>query len=106
MPDHVNIVNDETISYGVKTLTPLSLLAHIGIDSAAMLKLDIEGAEYDLLENMSSKELLPFGSIFIEFHHHAVSCYCEVDIARLVNKLCGFGFNPFSLEDHNYLFVR
>ncbi len=106
MPDHVNIVNDETISYEVKVLTPLSLLAHVGIDSADMLKLDIEGAEYDLLENLSGNQLLPFGSIFIEFHHHAVSRYCEADTTRLVDKLCGFGLKAFSLDDHNYLFVR
>ena len=44
MPDHVNVVNDETISYEVKSLTPLSLPAHLGVDSVAMLELDIEGS--------------------------------------------------------------
>ena len=106
MPDHVNVVNDETISYEVKSYTPLSLLAHCGVDSAAMLKLDIEGAEYDLLKSMSNNDLLPFGQIFVEFHHHAVQQYCEADTIRLVDKICGFGFRTFSLDDHNYLFVR
>ena len=45
MPDHVNMVNDETIGYEVKSLTPLSLPAHLGVDSVAMLKLDIEESE-------------------------------------------------------------
>lgn len=71
-----------------------------------MLKLDIEGSEYELLENISSNELLPFGQIFVEFHHHAVQRYCEADTICLVNKICGFGFRVFSLDDHNYLFVR
>lgn len=106
MPDHVNVVNDETINYEVKSYTPLSLLAHCGVDSAAMLKLDIEGAEYDLLKSMSNNDLLPFGQIFVEFHHHAVQQYCEADTIRLVDKICGFGFRTFSLDDHNYLFVR
>ena len=70
LPDHVNAIRDEVTSYEVRTLTPIALLDHLGLDSADILKLDIEGAEYELLQSISADELVPFRQIFIEFHHH------------------------------------
>lgn len=106
LSDHINIVNDKIISYEVKSLSLLSLLAQLGINSADIIKLDIEGAEYALLDSVSKNDLLPFGQIFVEFHHHTVHRYCEADTIRLVNKIRDFGFRAFSLDDCNYLFVR
>ena len=106
LPDHVNAIRDEVTSYEVRTLTPIGLLDHLGLDSADILKLDIEGAEYELLQSIRADELAPFRQIFIEFHHHAVHRYSQVDTRRLVERLCGFGYTSYSFDDHNYLFLR
>ena len=106
IPDHINAIRDEVTSYEVTTVTPAALLDHLGLDSADMLKLDIEGAEYELLQSIRADELAPFRQIFIEFHHHAVRRYSQVDTRRLVDRLCGFGYTTYSFDDHNYLFVR
>lgn len=106
LKDHVNMVCDETISYEVKALTLNSLRNHIGVEQVDILKLDIEGAEYELLRDVHREELLPFKQIFIEFHHHAVSRFTEADTRALVARICEFGFSSYSLDDHNYLFRR
>ena len=106
MTDHTNVVADETISYPVKGLTPRSLLDHIGLDSADILKLDIEGAEYKLLKTLPKDELLPFRQIFVEFHHHAVERYTYADTRKAVETVCEMGFENYSIDGHNYLFRR
>ena len=106
MTDHVNVVRDEGISYEVRGITPVSLLNYLRLDSADILKLDIEGAEYELLEGIGKDELIPFEQVFVEFHHHAVERYTETDTRKAVEKICDFGFESYSLDDHNYLFRR
>ena len=106
MSDHINAVRDDLMTYEVTTVTPLTLLRHLGLDSADILKLDIEGAEYELLQSIRADELAPFRQIFIEFHHHAVQRYSPLDTRSLVEMLCGFGYTGYSLDDHNYLFLR
>lgn len=104
--DHVNVHSDHVTSYEVEGLRPISLLAKLGLSGADLLKLDIEGAEYDLLSRIDGKELMPFQQIFIEFHHHAVKAYTERDTRELVRKIEGIGYRSYSTDDHNYLFDR
>lgn len=104
--DHVNMLHDGTVSYDVEALTLKSLLARIGVDAVEILKLDLEGAEYDLLGAVEREQLRPFKQIFVEFHHHAVDRYEIADTRRLVSRILSFGFSAFSLDDHNYLFQR
>jgi len=104
--DHVNMQHDATVSYDVEALTLKSLLRRIGANAVEILKLDLEGAEYDLLGAVEREQLLPFKQIFVEFHHHAVDRYGVEDTRRLVSRIAGFGFSAFSLDDHNYLFQR
>ncbi len=106
MTDHINVVHDEGISYEVRGITPISLLNYLELESVDILKLDIEGAEYELLEKLDRKELIPFEQIFIEFHHHAIERYTEKDTLKIVQKICKFGFENYSLNNHNYLFNR
>jgi FkbM family methyltransferase len=104
--DHVNVVHDETTSYDVEAVTLGTLLQRVGVETVDILKLDLEGAEYELLEHITAEELRPFKQVFIEFHHHAVSHFGEADTRRLVGRISGFGFRAFSVDDHNYLFYR
>lgn len=103
--DHVNVIQDETTSYHVEALTLGSLLKRIGVEIVEILKLDLE-AEYELLEGVTAEQLQPFKQVFVEFHHHAVSQFGEADTRRLVDRITSFGFDAFSLDDHNYLFYR
>ena len=106
LQDHVNVMQDKTTSYHVKALTLGSLLEHVGVDAVDILKLDLEGAEYELLDGTTAEQLKPFKQVFVEFHHHAVSRFGKADTQRIVRRLSNFGLNAFSLDDHNYLFYR
>jgi FkbM family methyltransferase len=106
LADHINVLQDQTTSYAVKAITLGSLLNRIGVGAVDLLKLDLEGAEYDLFDGMTPEQLRPFKQVFVEFHHHAVSQYRETDSRRIVDRVMGFGFKAFSLDDHNYLFYR
>jgi FkbM family methyltransferase len=106
MPDHVNVLTDETVTYDVQTVSLVSLLAYAGGGEIDILKLDTEGAEFDLLNEVSRDDLRPFKQLFIEFHHHAVAKYSKSDTQRIVNRITEFGYRPYSVDDHNYLFER
>ena len=98
LPDHVNAMRDKLTRYEVTTVTPAALLKHLGLDSADILKLDIEGAEYELLRNIRDQDLAPFRQIFVEFHHHAVQRYSLLDTRRLVQRICDFGYDSYSFR--------
>jgi FkbM family methyltransferase len=104
--DHVNVIHDDTTSYDVEALTLSSLLKRVGVDGVDLLKLDLEGAEYDVLAGVTAEHLRPFRQLFVEFHHHAVSHFGESDTRRLVERVSACGFRTFSVDDHNYLFYR
>lgn len=104
LSDHTNVKADETVSYDVEAVTLKGLLDRIGVAGAEYLKLDLEGAEYDLLKDVAKEELLPFRQIFVEFHHHAVDRFSEEDTARIVDALGSSGLKSVTFDDHNYLF--
>lgn len=106
LDEHVNVQQDQITSYEVESVTLKDLSERVGIDRIEILKLDLEGAEYALLEAVSAEELSPFKQVFIEFHHHAIPEYGIEDTARLVKRIESFGYKSYSLDDHNYIFFR
>jgi FkbM family methyltransferase len=105
LPEHTNVRNDHTTSYEVDTIDLMGLARRIGRDSIDFLKLDLEGAEYDLLHAVEAPDVAPFGQIFVEFHHHCTD-HSPAETLTLVERLAGFGFDVFTLDRHNYLFYR
>ncbi len=103
---HKNILTDRIRSYKVKAVTISGLLKHLGLQSADFIKLDIEGAEYELLNSMDLDDLKKFKQVYIEFHHHAFKQFTINDTKAIVRKICNIGFDVFSLEDYNYLFYK
>jgi FkbM family methyltransferase len=106
LKDHVNVIHDSVQRYEVQALDLQGLASRIGSERIAILKLDLEGAEYELLSHVTSQMLKPFDQIFVEFHHHAVTRYDETDTRAVVHRLEGLGFASFSLDDHNYVFYH
>ena len=72
----------------------------------AFLKLDLEGAEYDLLRDVTTADLEGLKQIFVEFHHHCIEEYSTADTLEIVQLIHSTGMNYFTIDDHNYLFYQ
>lgn len=105
--DHRNVREHEVKSYQVESVTPIELLNRLGLEFADFLKLDIEGAEFELLSNLDLSQLKAFKQIFVEFH----SCLHGIthrEIKTIVDLFRESGFKVFSIggqTSHNFLFV-
>lgn len=102
--DHINMRRDTVRSYNVQAVTLRELVEQVGVPRVAFLKLDLEGAEYELLESVSAEDLAPFEQILVEFHHHALERYSTSNTRAVVRRLRSLRREAFSLDDHNYLF--
>lgn len=91
LPEHTNIRNDDINHYEVESVTLRELVRRLGRTSVDILKLDLEGAEYGLFDDMTEADLLPFGQIFLECHHHCTS-HTELETKQLVRRIKNFGF--------------
>tara|TARA_A100001388_G_C28716515_1_gene474100 strand:- start:18 stop:695 length:678 start_codon:yes stop_codon:yes gene_type:complete len=103
--DHNNMKLDEYNSYKVETIAIKSLKKVIG-KNIDLLKLDLEGAEFEIFKDFEFETLLDFKQIFIEFHHHAIALVTQEDTYKIVKQIDEVGFSSYSLDDHNYLFIR
>jgi len=77
--------------------TILRDLGHTGID---LLKMDIEGGEYAVIENIVRDEV-PVRQLLVEFHHG----YPRLPLARTieaVRRLRGAGYRIFHISDRTY----
>jgi len=104
--NHVNVINDKTISYKVKALSIPSLKDVIKKDHIEFLKLDIEGAEYKIFSNFDFKALTGVDQLFIEFHHQQIESRRQSETFDIVQKIERAGFESFSIDDVNFLFYR
>ncbi len=106
LQDHVNIKKDEIVTYQVESKSIDGLLKYINQTRIDLIKLDLEGAEYDLISKLAASEIEKFDQIFVEFHHHAVDKYSLNDTRIAVKSLEEKGFKSFTLDGHNFLFYK
>lgn len=104
LPEHKNIRNDTISKYKVKSITLEKLLEISKTEKVALLKIDIEGFEYELFDNIDLSLLKKFDQIFIEFHHISLKSYNRSDTKRIVKMLNNIGLNSFTYDSINYLF--
>lgn len=106
MKEHINIKDKKTVEYEVESVTLKELPAKLNLTKIKYLKLDIEGAEYELIKNLKQSDLEKYDEIFIEFHHHALPQYSKQDTLAMATKIKNFGFRAFTLDNHDFLFYR
>lgn len=106
LTEHVNIRQDEIRSYEVECVNLKGLVDKTGLQKIDLLKLDIEGLEYNLLSRVSEDDLKPFRQIFVEFHHKTVPPYSRRHSKEIVKHICSKGFSAFTADGRNYLFYN
>jgi FkbM family methyltransferase len=90
----------------VETIDFRSVLSHCGATGCDVLKLDIEGAEYELLKALcSSGDIKMAGQVLIEFHH-GVTHHTLDETHAAVQMLGECGFKLIHTEGRNYIFRR
>ena len=95
--------NDDSIEVEVKKLkTIMEELEHEKID---LLKMDIEGAEYQVIDELANSDIRP-KQLLIEFHHRFPSVGIEKSKSA-INKLNNIGYLIFSVSDsgEEYSFI-
>lgn len=102
--DSHTYVGDESIS--VETISFAEILKQEQRVECDVLKLDIEGAEYAVLQALcNSGEIALAKQLLVEFHHGATS-YTQADTERTVSMLEARGFRLMHTEGRNYIFRR
>lgn len=92
----------------VETTTLAAEFAAIGLDHVDLLKLDIEGAELDVLLETPEDVLQCITQITVEFHEFMRPADLP-QILECIKRLRGIGFRPLFFSTHTYgdiLFVN
>lgn len=106
MSGHKNVQDQEVRKYDVESVDLVSLPKRLGVKEIPYLKLDLEGAEYDLIASLKPGDLDPYKQLFIEFHHFAVPGYTAADTTKMAAKIRSFGFKAFTITGRDYLFFK
>ena len=102
--DHLNAAG--ALFYPVRCFTLEDLMGDIGLCQVDLLKLDIEGAEYEVLASIGDEKLAGIGQIVVEFHHYCVPRFLGRHTRNIVARLRRLGFQSYSLDGINYLFFQ
>lgn len=101
---HEYVAGGEQLS--VTTTTLNDILTDVGRDDCAVLKLDIEGAEYEVLAELCrTGEIRRARQVLIEFHHRVTHHTIEETNAA-VSSLKHAGFRLIHVEGRNHIFLR
>lgn len=101
---HEYVEGGETLT--VRTVDLAAVLAHAGRQECDVLKLDIEGAEYEVLQQLcASGEIRRARQVLIEFHHR-VTHHDFAETESIAARIAGCGFRLIHTEGRNYIFRR
>ncbi len=96
------IASGQSIAVACKRLG--SIMKDLGIDTVDLLKMDIEGSEYKVIEDLIASDIRP-GQLLIEYHHFFDSV-SNAQTKRSIALLSAEGYALFRIEGYNYSFVR
>lgn len=98
--DRYSNKNVQTVKAPVKTLKSICKeLNHTAID---LLKMDIEGAEYDVIDTLQQQDI-SINQILIEFHHMYKGIGLK-DTLKAIGKLEELNFELFNISQRTYEF--
>jgi len=101
---HEYVIDGEKLS--IKTTSLSDLLDKAGKPRCDILKMDIEGAEYEVLDELiKSKQLALADQILIEFHHN-VTHHTEQETQETTTRIINMGYELIYIEGRNYIFRK
>ncbi len=88
----------QTVMAPVKTLN--TIMAELGHNRIDLLKMDIEGGEYAVIDTIV-KTALPIQQILVEFHHAYETIPLSATVAS-IHGLRSLGFKVFAISERGY----
>jgi len=82
-----------------------TLMKQNGHDHIDLLKIDIEGAEYDVLDHLLSRKLR-VKQVLVEFHHNILPTIPRSRSVRAMLKMIGAGYRLLCQDGQNHTFCR
>lgn len=104
--DHPNTRGTKAIAYEVQCVTLDDAMTLVGTNWVDLLKLDVEGAEYEVIDSLRRSTFDRVGQLVVEFHHHCLPSVAPEQTMDSVRRLKSFGFHAYTLDGVNYLFYR
>ncbi|PIT87766.1 MAG: hypothetical protein COU31_01175 [Candidatus Magasanikbacteria bacterium CG10_big_fil_rev_8_21_14_0_10_40_10] len=92
--NHYLADENEEVEQGIKVsaLNLSDLLRQYGLEKISLLKMDIEGGEYEVVDNWSRKDFNKIETIIMEYHNTRLRDYREIEESLRQN---GFGVQIF-----------
>jgi FkbM family methyltransferase len=104
LDSHEYVSGGEPLS--VTTIDLDGVLSHAGRDCCEILKLDIEGAEYEVISALiETGQIRKVDQLLVEFHHGATH-HALADTESTVKQLADAGFVVRHTEGRNFIFQR
>jgi len=104
--NHVNVLHGDVRAYNVQSVTVEDLFSIVSTERIDILKIDIEGGEYDVLKKIDPRILEKIDQLIVEFHHGTVSNYTVRDTNEVRKKLRQNGYTEFTSDGINFLFFK
>jgi len=104
--EHRNVRSDVVESYDVPVVTLQQAIATSPNGRVDLIKMDVEGVEYDVIESSGDALLQSVPQWIIEFHHDSVA---NIPVARTksnVRRLRRLGYSVHTTDYVNFLFYR
>lgn len=93
---------ENPIEHKIERITIEEIMERYGIEKIDILKIDIEGAEYELLENLSEDTLGKIDQITVEFHDFLDPSLKE-RTEKIVQRISSMGYSVISNRlDYKY----
>ena len=70
-----------------------------------LLKLDIEGAEYEVIDDML-KQRLPVRQVLVEFHNNLLPGIRRRQTVRAILKMAAAGYRLVKKDGENHTFIK
>ena len=103
---HTAVSDGTTKAISVNCNKLITIMNSLGNDKLDLLKMDIEGFEYDVMSDIIDSGIKPI-QILVEFHHFLPGI-CNIKTEQAINQLENYGYRLFYVSDSfcEYSFIN
>lgn len=104
MSSHRNVQRDTIRKYSVQLITIADAFKRAECATPDLVKMDIEGPEYEALDATSDDTLQACKQWVIEFHHESIEGIPFARTQRQIARFEKLGFSTYTRDNVNFLF--